>query len=69
MTRALGERPVGGKAFDLRRLEWFDLRNMLMVARTVTHGGARRAPKAAARISARIFPACCRNGASTRWRG
>ncbi len=35
MARALGERPVGGQAFDLRRLEWFDLRNMLMVARTV----------------------------------
>jgi succinate dehydrogenase / fumarate reductase, flavoprotein subunit len=37
MTRALGERPMGdNKAFDLRRLEWFDLRNMLLVARTVT---------------------------------
>jgi succinate dehydrogenase/fumarate reductase flavoprotein subunit len=24
------------KPFDLRRLEWFDLRNMLLVARTVT---------------------------------
>jgi succinate dehydrogenase/fumarate reductase flavoprotein subunit len=24
------------KAFDLRRLEWFDLRNMLLVARAVT---------------------------------
>jgi succinate dehydrogenase/fumarate reductase flavoprotein subunit len=36
MTRALGERPAGDNtAFDLRRLEWFDLRNMLMVARTV----------------------------------
>jgi succinate dehydrogenase/fumarate reductase flavoprotein subunit len=36
MTRALGERPNGdGGAFDLQRLEWFDLRNMLMVARTV----------------------------------
>src|SRR3982075_2020625 len=36
MTRALGERPIGeGGAFDLRRLEWFDLRNMLTVARTV----------------------------------
>jgi succinate dehydrogenase/fumarate reductase flavoprotein subunit len=36
MDRALGERPVGGeKRFDLRRLEWFDLRNMLLVARTV----------------------------------
>jgi succinate dehydrogenase / fumarate reductase flavoprotein subunit len=36
MTRALGERPIGeGGAFDLQRLEWFDLRNMLIVARTV----------------------------------
>ena len=36
MTRALGQRPAGGNtAFDLRRLEWFDLRNMLLVARTV----------------------------------
>ena len=36
MVRALGERPVAdGGAFDLRRLEWFDLRNMLLVARTV----------------------------------
>jgi succinate dehydrogenase / fumarate reductase flavoprotein subunit len=36
MLRALGERPVAdGGAFDLRRLEWFDLRNMLLVARTV----------------------------------
>ncbi len=36
MTRALGERPMGdGGAFDLRRLEWFDLRNMLSVARAV----------------------------------
>jgi succinate dehydrogenase / fumarate reductase, flavoprotein subunit len=37
MTHALGERPAGdNKAFDLRRLEWFDLRNMLLVARAVT---------------------------------
>ena len=36
MTRALGERPAGGGgAFDLTRLEWFDLRNMVLVARTV----------------------------------
>ena len=33
----LGDRPFGAPtAFDLRRLEWFDLRNMLLVARTVT---------------------------------
>jgi succinate dehydrogenase/fumarate reductase flavoprotein subunit len=36
MARALGARPIGdGGAFDLRRLEWFDLRNMLTVARAV----------------------------------
>ncbi len=36
LERALGDRPPGGRvAFDLRRLEWFDLRNMLAVARTV----------------------------------
>jgi succinate dehydrogenase / fumarate reductase flavoprotein subunit len=36
MTRAVGDRPIGdGGAFDLRRLEWFDLRNMLTVARIV----------------------------------
>jgi succinate dehydrogenase/fumarate reductase flavoprotein subunit len=43
MTRALGERPAGDNApFDLRRLEWFDLRNMLMVARTVAMSALRR---------------------------
>jgi len=37
MTAALGERPIGdGGAFDMRRLEWLDLRNMLLVARCVT---------------------------------
>ncbi len=36
LERALGERPPpAGRAFDLGRLEWFDLRNMLMVARAV----------------------------------
>jgi succinate dehydrogenase / fumarate reductase, flavoprotein subunit len=36
MNRALGERPIGGGgAFDLRLLEWLDLRNMLLVARSV----------------------------------
>jgi succinate dehydrogenase/fumarate reductase flavoprotein subunit len=36
MTRALGERPIGdGGAFDMQRLEWLDLRNMLLVARSV----------------------------------
>jgi succinate dehydrogenase / fumarate reductase flavoprotein subunit len=36
LTRALGDRPFGDRTtFDLRRLEWFDLRNMLLVARVV----------------------------------
>ena len=36
MTDALGARPPGSPmAFDLTRLEWFDLRNMLTVAQTV----------------------------------
>src|SRR5262249_35811931 len=36
LVRALGGRPAAdGSAFDLRRLEWFDLRNMLLVARAV----------------------------------
>jgi succinate dehydrogenase/fumarate reductase flavoprotein subunit len=43
MTRALGERPIGdGGAFDVRRLEWLDLRNMLLVARSVTMGALAR---------------------------
>jgi succinate dehydrogenase flavoprotein subunit len=36
LAAALGDRPFGAPtAFDLRRLEWFDLRNMLLVARAV----------------------------------
>jgi succinate dehydrogenase / fumarate reductase, flavoprotein subunit len=36
LTNALGDQPFGAPtAFDLRRLEWFDLRNMLLVARSV----------------------------------
>jgi succinate dehydrogenase / fumarate reductase, flavoprotein subunit len=36
LTAALGDRPFGAPTtFDLRRLEWFDLRNMLLVARVV----------------------------------
>jgi succinate dehydrogenase/fumarate reductase flavoprotein subunit len=36
LTPALGDRPFGGRTtFDLSRLEWFDLRNMLLVARVV----------------------------------
>jgi succinate dehydrogenase / fumarate reductase, flavoprotein subunit len=44
MTRTLGARPMGdNKAFDLRRLDWFDLRNMLLVARSVTMSALARA--------------------------
>jgi succinate dehydrogenase/fumarate reductase flavoprotein subunit len=36
MEDELGDRPVAnGMAFDLAQLEWFDLRNMLLVARSV----------------------------------
>jgi succinate dehydrogenase / fumarate reductase, flavoprotein subunit len=36
LAGALGDQPFGAPTvFDLRRLEWFDLRNMLLVARTV----------------------------------
>ena len=43
MTRELGERPIAaGGAFDLRRVEWFDLRNMLLVARTVAMAARER---------------------------
>jgi succinate dehydrogenase / fumarate reductase flavoprotein subunit len=43
LTQALGESPPGdGKAFDMQRLDWFDLRNMLLVARTVAAAALRR---------------------------
>ena len=43
LTRALGDQPIGdGKAFDMQRLDWFDLRNMLTVARVVTEAAQRR---------------------------
>jgi succinate dehydrogenase / fumarate reductase, flavoprotein subunit len=36
LSDGLGDHPCGAPtAFDLRRLEWFDLRNMLLVARSV----------------------------------
>jgi succinate dehydrogenase / fumarate reductase, flavoprotein subunit len=34
--------PCGSTAFDLQRLEWFDLRNMLLVARTVAQAALAR---------------------------
>ncbi len=43
LSGALGDRPYGGGlAFDLRRLEWLDLRNMLTVARAVTQAALNR---------------------------
>ncbi|MEW6454566.1 MAG: FAD-binding protein [Pseudomonadota bacterium] len=39
----LGASPAGdGSAFDMERLDWFDLRNMLMVARSVTEAALLR---------------------------
>jgi succinate dehydrogenase / fumarate reductase flavoprotein subunit len=43
LDRELGERPFGSAgAFDPMRLDWFDLRNMLTVARAVTQSALRR---------------------------
>ena len=39
----LGDTPPGdGKRFDMRRLDWFDLRNMLLVARVVAEAALAR---------------------------
>jgi succinate dehydrogenase flavoprotein subunit len=43
LSATLGDRPFGdGGAFDMQRLDWFDLRNMLTVARAVTEAAALR---------------------------
>jgi succinate dehydrogenase/fumarate reductase flavoprotein subunit len=43
LTLALGTRPVGdGGAFDMQRLDWFDLRNMLAVAHVVAQAALTR---------------------------
>jgi succinate dehydrogenase/fumarate reductase flavoprotein subunit len=43
LMQELGEHPAGTNgAFDMRRLEWFDLRNMLTVARVVAAAALRR---------------------------
>jgi len=40
---ALGDRPPGNSGpYDIERLEWFDLRNMLVVARTIADAAAAR---------------------------
>jgi succinate dehydrogenase/fumarate reductase flavoprotein subunit len=39
----LGDRPAGeARPFDMQRIDWFDLRNMLLVARIVTEAALRR---------------------------
>jgi succinate dehydrogenase/fumarate reductase flavoprotein subunit len=43
LALALGDTPPGdGAAFDLQRVDWFDLRNMLLVAGTVAAAASRR---------------------------
>jgi succinate dehydrogenase/fumarate reductase flavoprotein subunit len=43
LTRDIGDSPPGdGKRFDMRRIDWFDLRNMLLVARAVTEAALAR---------------------------
>lgn len=43
LMHALGERPAGGRgAFDMQRLDWLDLRNMLIVARSVAQAALAR---------------------------
>jgi succinate dehydrogenase/fumarate reductase flavoprotein subunit len=43
LSESLGDRPFGnGGEFDLQRLDWFDLRNMLTVARMVTEAARLR---------------------------
>lgn len=42
MRAALGPRAPAGQAYDLRRLEWLDLRNMLLVAETVARAALAR---------------------------
>jgi succinate dehydrogenase flavoprotein subunit len=45
LTRELSDQPIGdGKAFDMQRVDWFDLRNMLTVARVVA-GAAQSRPE------------------------
>ena len=43
MTAEIGDRPQGsGKSFDMRRVDWLDLRNMLMVAKSVAEAAIAR---------------------------
>src|SRR5262249_32023212 len=43
LARDLGERPFGDRApFDMQRIDWLDLRNMVLVARIVARAALRR---------------------------
>ncbi|HEY4142356.1 MAG TPA: FAD-binding protein [Pseudolabrys sp.] len=43
MTAEIGDRPQGsGTSFDMRRVDWLDLRNMLLVAKSVTQAALAR---------------------------
>ncbi len=42
MTAEIGDVPPDAGAFDMRRLDWLDLRNMLVVARAVTQAALAR---------------------------
>jgi succinate dehydrogenase/fumarate reductase flavoprotein subunit len=43
LATELGEQPQGdGRGFDMRRIDWFDLRNMLLVARSVASAALAR---------------------------
>ncbi|HYW61202.1 MAG TPA: succinate dehydrogenase, partial [Xanthobacteraceae bacterium] len=43
LQRELGDQPVGGRGpFDMQRIDWLDLRNMILVARTVALSALRR---------------------------
>jgi succinate dehydrogenase/fumarate reductase flavoprotein subunit len=43
LTATLGERPAGdGGRFDMQRIDWLDLRNMLLVARIAAQAALRR---------------------------
>ena len=43
LMHALGDSPAGSRgAFDMQRLDWLDLRNMLVVARSVAQAALAR---------------------------
>ena len=66
LTDQLGDTPPGdGNRFDMRRIDWFDLRNMLLVA-AWSPGLRLHAPKLAGRSSARTTRDCRRTGRAIR---